>query len=160
MNDREKWRERVRDIRASGSTWWSYIVGYFFKLELISFYNRDVYYYTRIFLILLPHPVYIYIYIYIYARAGVCDYDEYQKNLVSNWVITWNKSLIAKLRFVGSFQLYTFFDHSFKHLAHLATRKCCNTTKQSVSGLSNQAGNCWQPNTRKWKDFFINWALR
>ena len=22
MNDREKWRERVRDIRASGSTWW------------------------------------------------------------------------------------------------------------------------------------------
>ena len=23
MNDREKWRERVRDIRASGTTWWS-----------------------------------------------------------------------------------------------------------------------------------------
>ena len=22
MNDREKWRERVRDTRASGSTWW------------------------------------------------------------------------------------------------------------------------------------------
>ena len=22
MNDREKWRERVRDIRASGTTWW------------------------------------------------------------------------------------------------------------------------------------------
>ena len=22
MNDREKWRERVRDIRASGMTWW------------------------------------------------------------------------------------------------------------------------------------------
>ena len=22
MNDREKWRERVRDIRASGATWW------------------------------------------------------------------------------------------------------------------------------------------
>ena len=22
MNDREKWRERIRDIRASGSTWW------------------------------------------------------------------------------------------------------------------------------------------
>ena len=24
MNDREKWRERVRDIRASGKTWWWY----------------------------------------------------------------------------------------------------------------------------------------
>ena len=24
MNDREKWRERVRDIRASGTTWWWY----------------------------------------------------------------------------------------------------------------------------------------
>ena len=22
MNDREKWRERVRDLRASGTTWW------------------------------------------------------------------------------------------------------------------------------------------
>ena len=25
MNDREKWRERVRDIRASGTTWWWWI---------------------------------------------------------------------------------------------------------------------------------------
>ena len=24
MNDREKWRERVRDIRADGKTWWSF----------------------------------------------------------------------------------------------------------------------------------------
>ena len=24
MNDREKWRERVRDIRAGGATWWSW----------------------------------------------------------------------------------------------------------------------------------------
>ena len=22
MNDREKWREKVRDIRAGGTTWW------------------------------------------------------------------------------------------------------------------------------------------
>ena len=28
MNDREKWRERVRDIRASGTTWWWYIYIY------------------------------------------------------------------------------------------------------------------------------------
>ena len=25
MNDREKWRERVRDIRAGGATWWWYL---------------------------------------------------------------------------------------------------------------------------------------
>ena len=25
MNDKEKWRERVRDIRASGTTWWRWI---------------------------------------------------------------------------------------------------------------------------------------
>ena len=25
MNDREKWRERVRDIRAGGMTWWWYV---------------------------------------------------------------------------------------------------------------------------------------
>ena len=35
----------------------SYFVVYFFKLILILFYNRVVYYYTRIFLILIPHTV-------------------------------------------------------------------------------------------------------
>ena len=33
----------------------SYFVVYFLKLEFIFFYNRIVYYYTRIFLIWLPH---------------------------------------------------------------------------------------------------------
>ena len=28
MNDREKWRERVRDIRASGTTWWLWWLWY------------------------------------------------------------------------------------------------------------------------------------
>ena len=36
----------------------------FLKLKLILFYNRVVYYYTRIFLILLLHHIHIYIYIY------------------------------------------------------------------------------------------------
>ena len=27
MNDREKWRERVRDIRAGGMTWWWWFIG-------------------------------------------------------------------------------------------------------------------------------------
>ena len=34
MNDREKWRERVRDIRAGGTTWWRWYkicIGYYQK---------------------------------------------------------------------------------------------------------------------------------
>ena len=42
----------------------SYFVVYFSKSKLIVFYKRVVYYYSRIFLILLPNPAYIYIYIY------------------------------------------------------------------------------------------------
>ena len=36
MNDREKWRERVRDIHAGGATWWWYIYNYhsFFLIPL------------------------------------------------------------------------------------------------------------------------------
>ena len=41
----------------SVSCLFSYFVVYFFKLKLILFYNRVIYHYTRIFLILLPHPV-------------------------------------------------------------------------------------------------------
>ena len=32
MNDREKWRERVRDIRATSTTWWWYIYIYIYFL--------------------------------------------------------------------------------------------------------------------------------
>ena len=38
---------------------YSFFVVYFLTLKLILFYNRVVYYYTRIFLILLLHPVMI-----------------------------------------------------------------------------------------------------
>ena len=31
INDREKWRERVRDIRAGGTTWWWYMGRFFIK---------------------------------------------------------------------------------------------------------------------------------
>ena len=37
MNDREKWRERVRDIRASGTTWWWWWWFYNFRLQIITF---------------------------------------------------------------------------------------------------------------------------
>ena len=49
MNDREKWRERVRDIRASGTTWWWYhekIDKYLdFAIELKNMWNMGVRWY-------------------------------------------------------------------------------------------------------------------
>ena len=38
MNDREKWRERVKDIRASGTTWW-WICGNHWSLPFKMFKN-------------------------------------------------------------------------------------------------------------------------
>ena len=35
MNDREKWRERIRDIRASGTTWWWWWLLNFFSFVII-----------------------------------------------------------------------------------------------------------------------------
>ena len=46
MNDREKWRERVRDIRAGGTTWWWWWYIY----------------------------IYIYIYVYVYIYICICIY--------------------------------------------------------------------------------------
>ena len=43
----------------------SYFVVYSLKFNSILFYKRVVYYYAKIFLILLPYQIYIYIYIYI-----------------------------------------------------------------------------------------------
>ena len=40
MNDREKWREMVRDIRADGTTWWWYIYIYIIYIYIYAF--RDV----------------------------------------------------------------------------------------------------------------------
>ena len=37
MNDREKWRERVRDIRAGGITWWWWWWWYIYEVHTISF---------------------------------------------------------------------------------------------------------------------------
>ena len=36
MNDREKWRERVRDIRASGTTWWWWLLPLWFNNNSMS----------------------------------------------------------------------------------------------------------------------------
>ena len=47
MNDREKWREMIRDIRAGGTTWWWWCI-----------YNRNIFYSI--------------IYIYIYISSSSC----------------------------------------------------------------------------------------
>ena len=60
MNNRKKWRERVRDIRASGMTWWWYIY---------------IYTYVCIYMYIYIHVcVCMYIYIYIYVHKYVCVY--------------------------------------------------------------------------------------
>ena len=44
MNDREKWRERVRDIRASGTIWWWWWWWLWLDYEMISiFWKYPVY---------------------------------------------------------------------------------------------------------------------
>ena len=64
MNGREKWRERVRDIRASGTTWW----GWWYIYKRIYIY---IYIYTH------THPYkYTYEYIYIYL------YNEYEMKTI------------------------------------------------------------------------------
>ena len=56
MNDREKWRERVRDIRATSTTWWwwwwwyrfkSFFTLYRLKCLLISFKGNKLKFYER-----------------------------------------------------------------------------------------------------------------
>ena len=61
MNDRERWRERVRDICASGTTWWWWWWWY-------------VYIYVCIYMYIHIHLyvcIYIYIYMYVYTNMYI-----------------------------------------------------------------------------------------
>ena len=42
MNDREKWRDRVRDIRASGTTWWWWYIYILLKKKVNWFLSVDI----------------------------------------------------------------------------------------------------------------------
>ena len=64
MNDREKWRERVRDIRASGTTWWWWYI-YIYIYIYMSIYICLYCTYIR---------VYIYIYIHVCIWISLCMY--------------------------------------------------------------------------------------
>ena len=91
MNDREKWRERVRDIRAGGTTWWwwwyIYIYAYIYIHTYTHIYTNihictyifiyiDIYIYLYVYICIY---IYIYIYthvkhIYIYIYTNICIY--------------------------------------------------------------------------------------
>ena len=47
MNDREKWRERVRDIRTGGTTWWWW---WYIYIYIYIYIRRNVYIYLTFFL--------------------------------------------------------------------------------------------------------------
>ena len=71
MNDREKWRERVRDIRAGGTTWWWYIYIYIYIYVCVCVcvcVNIDCTPFKWIFSIEIFIESSIYIYIYIHTR--------------------------------------------------------------------------------------------
>ena len=65
MNDREKWRERVRDIRASGTTWWWWLwtLRSVAILALIMNLEKQFRVLVRVLVYIL---IYIYIYVYVY----------------------------------------------------------------------------------------------
>ena len=79
MNDREEWRERVRDIRATIAIWWwwyiyVYIYGYIYIYIYLYIY---IYIYICIFIYICIY-MYIYIffkYIYIYIYIYICCVD-------------------------------------------------------------------------------------
>ena len=79
MNDREEWRERVRDIRATSAIWWwwyihAYIYLYIYIHTYIYIY---IYTYTYTYIhIFIDMYIYIciYIYIYIYMYIYICIY--------------------------------------------------------------------------------------
>ena len=78
----------------------SYRFVYFLKLKLIFLYNRVVYYYTRIFLILLPHLVYTHLdklsptrisiieSKHVHLGRGLTMSLSIQKPMTSNWLFT------------------------------------------------------------------------
>ena len=67
MNDREMWRERVRDIRASHTTWWWCVYIYIWCVCVCV--------YIYIYLFIYDVCIYIYIYIFIYIYIYLFIYD-------------------------------------------------------------------------------------
>ena len=65
MDDRDGWQERVREIRASSTTWWYIYIYYIYVYVYIYIY---IYIYIHIH---ISMNIYIYIYIYIYIQTYI-----------------------------------------------------------------------------------------
>ena len=62
MNDREKWREMVKDIRAGGTTWWWWWWWYIYILKHV--HKKHIHTYIHIY----THTTYTYIHMHITHR--------------------------------------------------------------------------------------------
>ena len=80
MNDREKWQEKVRDIRASGTTWWWF---WWWLCIILLFYHYIIYHFILHFIISSYH-YYFKIHTHTY-KLVVFSYIREQYNGRSNW---------------------------------------------------------------------------
>ena len=80
MNDREEWRERVRDIRAASTIWWWYI---YTPIQ------------THVYIVTYTHT-YIYIYIYIYIYNGIFFIQRRNSHYVE---LLWEMSMAREASF-------------------------------------------------------------
>ena len=78
MNDREEWRERVRDIRAASTIWWWWWYIYYngiYDIYIITHLNIYIYIYIYMYICIYIYIyIYIYMYVYIYMYIYICIY--------------------------------------------------------------------------------------
>ena len=72
MNDREEWRERVRDIRAASTIWWWWWYIYIYMCVYIYIYMCIYIYIYVCMYVYIYVCIYVYIYIYIYMYIYMC----------------------------------------------------------------------------------------
>ena len=91
ITDREKWRERIRDIRAGGTAWWWWSLPSYYPGSLSLSLSLSIYIYIYI-CVCVCVCVYIYIYIYIYIRESLNKFLDFFRMGILLIVHTWNSS--------------------------------------------------------------------
>ena len=81
MNDREEWRERVRDIRATSAIWWWWYIHIY------------AYIYTYIYIYIYIY-IQLYTYIYIYIHCDVVIYREREGEVNSSTLLCLNQQAV------------------------------------------------------------------
>ena len=96
MNDREKWRERVRDIRAGRTTWWWYTL---LPLYIYIYILPYPYIYTPLplYIYILPYPIYTPLPLYIYILPYIYSPTPLGLSSLANEVIVLPLAFIASL---------------------------------------------------------------